>query len=662
MPDQYRVLLTGGGTGGHVYPCLAIYSYLKSHDLIEDAHYLGIRGRAEDKIIPRTGIPLSYIVSSPVAGGSPFQTLKALITIMRGTFQAFKHLRSFKPDLVIATGGYASAPVLFAAFLAKKLSGLKIIVEEQNLVPGLLNKVGSLLADVLLVNFKESIYFTWSKKAVYVGYPLREQYYSTAQDKKQSRKALGIPDDNFVILVTGGSLGARSINRVLVESLPELINFENLSIVHSVGMADTPEYNALEDTCNKLKEKLGENFDEERLVAYNKKNKVFYQAFPFIHRMFEYQKAADLIVSRAGAGALAEIAAVGVPSVIIPKRGLPGDHQELNAINMADRGCCSIIFEQSSGRNRADVVTLEEFLQQITSMITDQNKREDQAKNILKLHAGYTAQRIVSTIKNVLHEQPVNYIDEIIEPRFVKFQRLFDHLIVYLDEVKQQKDYDNPYLRFYSIKIQEYLNASDFLIINKGIKLIGPLQRIDLFDFIRDNFKKFKGFLRRNSLISLQKSDQYHPCFRELIEWGLSDSYYEVRREALVLARCFVENLKNSEYLHRVVRKLLHKRFVSFEVKAEAIKLAVLLYDQETFYTMVRPYLYSRNIRLREALLESIIIGLVKNRLTRDEPLKIFLKKMMITTSEFKPEFKIRENYLTVLRELEGTNNGYSHH
>ncbi|MBN2382236.1 UDP-N-acetylglucosamine--N-acetylmuramyl-(pentapeptide) pyrophosphoryl-undecaprenol N-acetylglucosamine transferase [bacterium] len=662
MSGQYRVLLTGGGTGGHVYPCISIFTYLNEHGLISESLYLGVQGRAEDQIVPRAGISLAHITSAPLASGSLFFRLQGMLSLIRGTIQSLRQIIRFKPDLVIATGGYVSAPVLLAAYLAKFFRTIKIVVEEQNLVPGLLNKVGSLLADVVLVTFKESVYFTWGKKAVNVGYPLREQYYTDRPDKASLRASLDIPIDKFVVLITGGSLGARSINRVVAESMPELASLEQLHIIHSIGMSETDEYHALAETCSLLEASMGARFDRDHLTATNDQGQIFYQAFPFIHRMFEYQIAADLIISRAGAGALAEIAAVGVASIIIPKRGLPGDHQELNAINMADRGCCSIIFEKRDRQSQRDCVPTGEFLELLRAMVTDRAKSQELAHNIQKMHARDAHHKIVDTIQKVLAGEAVNYIDEIIEPRFVKFQRQFDHLVAYLDQVRQDRDFDNPYLRYYSLKISDYLQSSDFLVVNKGIKLIGPLQREDLYEYLRDNFRNFKGFLRRNSLISLRKADFFSPIMRQLIDWGLADSYYEVRREAIALVYRFVEEYHNDPAMKTAVRGILKNTFESFEVKVEAIKLAVVLFEEGLFFELVQPFQGSRNIRLREALLESIIIGLVRQRLSRDERLKIFLKNTLITTSEFKPEFKIRENYLSVLKELEGVPNGNARH
>lgn len=658
MSKPYRVLLTGGGTGGHVYPCLSIYQLLKERHFVGEALFLGVKGRAEERIVPRYGIALDFITSSPVAGTSLGGLIRSVGPLLRGTVMAMRKILKFRPNLVIGTGGYVSAPVLFASFILKPFLPLTIVVEEQNLVPGLLNKLASLLADVVLVNFKKSVYFTWHKRAVFVGYPLRPEYKDLSFDRKTVKQSLGIPDDTVLILVTGGSLGARSLNRVVASSIDEIGRLGKIMIIHSIGLSDVENYHAVADTVALMKASLGERFDERNLTARNEDGRIFWQGFPFIHTMFDYQKAADLVISRAGAGTIAEIAATGTPAVLIPKRGLPGDHQELNAITIAERGGCEIIFERRDRQARLDYIDTAEFMEVFRALLDSPNRRESLGRQIREIHEHTTDELIYTTIDRITRKAPVNFIDEIIEPQFVQFQRSFDHLILYLDKVRRQNDLSNPYLRFYTRKIDEYLASKDFLVVNKGIKLIGALQRSDRYPWLIEHFDHLKGFLRRNALICLQKAAAWDPSFRSLLIRGLTDSYYEVRREAVNLFLRFPDSLKNDPQVKEMILARLKKPLECFEVKGEALKALIFLVDEPTFFRLTERFLVSRNVRYRESLLEAIKIGLVNHRIAFDDHVKIFLKRMMITTSEFKPEFKIRESYLTVLKELEGVSNG----
>ena len=154
-----RVLLTGGGTGGHVYPILAIHDLLTREMVIASTLYVGMRGRAEETIVPRFGIPLRFITTAPISGLSPWRLLPSLGKVLLGTLQALAILLRFRPHLVLAAGGYASAPVCFAAFLLRPLLRAPLVIHEQNVMPGLMNKLASLFADVVMVSFRETSFF-----------------------------------------------------------------------------------------------------------------------------------------------------------------------------------------------------------------------------------------------------------------------------------------------------------------------------------------------------------------------------------------------------------------------------------------------------------------------------------------------------------------------
>jgi UDP-N-acetylglucosamine--N-acetylmuramyl-(pentapeptide) pyrophosphoryl-undecaprenol N-acetylglucosamine transferase len=646
-----RIILTGGGTGGHVYPSLAIYNILKKKNYTSEVLYLGIKGRAEEIIVPKHKIKIEYIKSSPFAGGSFIGKIKSLFIIMQGVFISIKKILKFRPHIIVATGGYVSAPVVMAGFILKPFLKLKIIVEEQNLVPGMLNKAASLLSDIVLVNCRETAYFIWSNRCIHAGYPVRKEYVED-YDKKEIRKKLGIPNNKFMVLVTGGSLGARSINRLFGESLKDFSRWDNIFIVHSIGLAENDCYNAFEDTKNILKQNLKKQFNEEEFIAYNKKGKVFYKGYKFLHNIVDYQKAADMIVSRGGAGGIAEIAALSKPSVIIPKRGLPGDHQELNAINIGEKGGADIIFEKYDSEKKIDYIDKKEFIKVLKTMVADKNKIKRIVEEVSKFHKKDSEKIIYDSIYRCVEGEYLDFISEIIEPKFVKFQRQFDSLILYLDNLVKDKGADNLYYRFYNIKIDDYINSDNFLVVNKGIKLIGSLRREDLYPWINKNFDSFKGFLKRNSLIALKKSENYFPFFKKLIKKGLSDSYYEVRREAIKFYLKFHKEIGKERKIVKKIKQMISSRTESFEVKSQAIVASVIFLNETEFIEFNERFLYARNIRLREALLEAIEFGIKNGFLTDKKRVKTFVKKMLITTSEFKPEFRVRGKYMRVIREV----------
>lgn len=651
---QKRIILTGGGTGGHVFPCLAIYNILKHKNMVADALYLGIRGRAEEQIVPRAGLRLAFIKSSPMAGGSLLARLAGSLTILQGMCQAAVHLLRFRPQLVIGTGGYVSAPVVFAAFLLKPLLRLKIIIEEQNLVPGLLNKAASLVSDVMLVNYRETSFFVWSHRCVYAGYPVRKEYLETGVDRAAIRRRLGIPPEDCLVLVTGGSLGARSINQVIARAADRLSRIPGLFLVHSYGLATGGSYQAGEDTRAILGQQLGTRFDEPGFTARTPEGRVFYRGVPFLHDMADYQKAAGIIISRAGAGSLAEIAALGRASIIIPKRGLPGDHQELNAIAVGQAGGCEVLFERHNAGGADDVVDEDELVNLLDALRRDPDRRLRLENRSRELFWHDSHKTIYQTIHRVMEGLPVHYTETFSEPDMVRFQRQFDYLLIHLEkEIAGGQGQPGLYQRFFNGKIEEYLRSGDYLTVNKGIKLIGALRRHDLYPYLAGHFSGFKGYLRRNALAALLKSDEWHESFAGMIQQGLQDSYFEARTQAIALYRKFFPHLAGKPGLQRQILKLMRRRRESFEVKAEAIQAAVLFLEEREFLKNTRRFLCDRNVRLRQALLRALEWGLTHRKFTSSNGVTTHLKRMLVTTSEFQPEFRIRQDYAKVIQQFE---------
>ncbi|NOY24067.1 MAG: murein biosynthesis integral membrane protein MurJ [Acidobacteria bacterium] len=650
--EKMKVVLTGGGTGGHVYPSLSIYQILLDKNRIYQVRYWGIHGRAEEEIVPRTNIPLEFVPAAPIAGGSPAAKLRSAVTIFRGTMIAMGKLLRFRPHLVVAAGGYVSAPVVFGAYLLKPFLKLKIVIDEQNLVPGLLNKTASLMADAVLVNFRESAYFMWSNRCVYTGYPVRPDYLKPGKPKSDLRKELDIPENAFLVVVSGGSMGARAINCCMADAMDRLSEMDNLFIVHSIGMSQTSDYHALDDTVKRLAASMDELFDKTRIEAHRKDGTIFYRGSTYFHDIYRYQQAADLLICRAGAGALAEAMALAKPTLLIPKRGLPGDHQELNAISIAEQGAMDVLFEEADTKSNVDRIPIPLFLERIDQLMKNEEYRKTLGESAARLFFRHSADRIYATIDSVIKQKEIEGETQIVEPRFVQFQRTFDNLIRFLDHNASKKN--NLYVRFYNIKVHEYLASNQPLTVNKGIKLIGSLKRVDLYPFIYENFDDFHGFQKRNALAALTKADQFQVPFKNLVEKGLRDSYFETRREAVSLFNCFHTHLADDE-IHKMILNLLKKRIESFEVKAEAIGAAVRILDQNAFLKQMEPVLFARNIRYREALLDAIRDGLNLNRFENREIVRNFLKRMLITTSQFQPSFTVRQRFLTTIKKLEET-------
>ncbi len=642
---KIRVILTGGGTGGHVYPALSIYQILKSRKgrLIDDVLYVGVKGRAEGKIVPEYGIKLKYIKSS-----SP-DSIKSLISLSIGIIQSIFILIKFKPDLIIATGSYVSFPIIFSTFLLRPFLKTKLVVEEQNINPGMVNKVGSLIADLVFVNFKETAFSLFNNRVVHIGYPLRKEFYNKHDiDKQEFLKQNGVElNGKKLVLVFGGSLGARSINRAIVNSLEKLSD-KNIFILHAIGMYDSKEYNAFNDTRDLLEKGFGNNlnFNGERIEIKNKKGEMIYMGYKYIEDIFKWELISDLIVSRGGAGAISEISALKKPSIIVPKRGLPGDHQELNVIGIAEKGGCEVVFEKRDKKG-TDFIDIDEFSNLIIDLINDENKMKNLSENISKLFIIDSKQKIFDSIDKLMNSEKIEYMNfiNLKIPMFVKFQNMFDNLIYYLDKMRENGYTDNLYFRLYKNKIDEFFESKNYLIKNRGIKLIGALQVRDKFNLLIKDFKGFQGYLRRNILIAFGKADEYHKGFEKAIEMGLNDSYYEVRREAVNLYIKFYEKLKKKEFFKYRIKYFIESKYQSFEVKIVSFKALVLFEDEDNIYEFLSNYTNSRNIRLREGLLDAIVFGLELNKFKDRRKLIDFIRDILITTSDFEVIYRIKKKY-----------------
>ncbi len=334
---KLRIVFTGGGTGGHVYPNIAIYEALIKLTPSSDFLYIGTEKGAEKHILKNISRPIRF--KSVFSRGIPQKikspgTIISLIYMGIGSIKSFFILRKFKPDIVIGSGGYVSAPVLFAASLLK----IKILIHEQNAIPGRLNRFMARSASKVAVSFKSTLKFFSEKKGFYSGYPLRDMI--KLKDREEIKNKLGIPLKNKVVFFFGGSKGARTINNAVAELLPELLKIEDLTIILSTGRNNSNQYKAYEDTLKLIK---------ENKINIDKVNNLLLSEY--FNNIDEIYSVSDLVVSRAGAGSVEEISRLGIPVILIPKIDLPGDHQIINAKEIERSGGARIVYEDISLKN-----------------------------------------------------------------------------------------------------------------------------------------------------------------------------------------------------------------------------------------------------------------------------------------------------------------------
>lgn len=650
-----RILLTGGGTGGHVYPILAIHELLTRELSVSSTLYVGVRGRAEEKIVPRLGIPIEFIVAAPISGLSPWRLLPALGKILLGTLQALAIMLRFRPQLVLAAGGYASAPVCFAAFLLRPILRAPLVIHEQNVMPGLMNKLASLFAHVVMVSFQETSFFLWNNRCVYSGYPVRTEFLSPP-DRQACRRRLGVPSQDLVVLAYGGSLGSRSINRLMMGGLPDLgESSRSVTVIHAAGLGGG-EYPAWKETAALLRAACPPGVEPqqvgEELHVVLADGRAVYRLAPYLHNIAEQLAAADLVVCRAGAGTLAEITAMGRAAIVVPKRGLPGDHQEHNAIHLAEEGGCEVLFERQAA-DGVDFVEPEEFRALLAGLLADPARLDALENKAQGVFFRKFAERIVSTIRAVIAREAVPFMPDIVAPPMVRIHKQVDLLVDFL----RSQPPDSFYRRLYAIKMEEHLASRDWRVVNVGIKLAGALGRRDRAAELVRLFDSGNGFMRRNVLKALEHMGGDVPDVERLLTRAVNDSYFEVRAAAFPLAVVHAARVANDADLVERMRRAVVRRFQHFQVRMEGLRAMALLLPFGSYVRLAWRFRYTANVRVRRAILEGVQAALEAGRLAeRDLDLaERLLNDLLVTTSDFSPQFRIRERYVELYRRLEDT-------
>ena len=337
MIPEMRLVIAGGGTGGHLFPGVAIAEELRAREV--DAHitFVGTARGIEARVLPDLGWSLELIEVSGLKTVGLAGAIKGLFRLPRAWWQARALLKRLKPDAVIGVGGYASGPVVLAA----KLRGIPTAICEQNSIPGLTNKILGRLARRVFLSFEGSKKFFKAKKIVMAGNPVRRDLLA----RLAAAGARGA-DDRVHILVSGGSLGAVAVNELASQALISLAQDHRLAITHQTGEKD------LEVTQQRYRDAGVEA-----------------ECRAFIVDMAATYLAADLVIGRAGATTVAELAIAGKPAVFIPYPFAADNHQELNAQEMAAAGA-ALVFRQSE-------LTADKLASALRPLLDDPAKRAE---------------------------------------------------------------------------------------------------------------------------------------------------------------------------------------------------------------------------------------------------------------------------------------------
>lgn len=327
MPTRpLHILMAGGGTGGHVYPAIAIADAITT--LRPDARvvFAGTEDRLEARAVPAAGYALHPITAQGVRRSLSAKNLMTPVRMLRGLLQSWRLVGAIEPDVAVGTGGYVAGPVLLAAWLR----GRPLLIQEQNAYAGVTNRVLSHLADRIHLAFPEAKEWVPAQRAVVSGNPTRLALREA--DAGEARSALHLPADGRVVLVMGGSLGSEALNTAIENNLSSLLAAEDVYVVWQTGLQ---YYDAIEDRVD--------DHPRLRIVEY-------------IDRMDRAYAAADVVVCRAGALTCSELLVTRTPAVLVPSPNVVADHQTRNAGSMERAGAARLLPENELDEHVADLV------------------------------------------------------------------------------------------------------------------------------------------------------------------------------------------------------------------------------------------------------------------------------------------------------------------
>lgn len=358
-----RVILSGGGTGGHIYPAVTIAKTIAGLEK-SDILFVGTKQGLEADLIPKEGFDFATIDVRGLERRLSWANAVTLYKTLGSLWHSRRIIKQFKPDIVIGTGGYVCGPVLLAASLA----GIPTIIQEQNVIPGITNKILARFVDKIAVGYAEAgRYFAKPGKVVVTGNPVRSEVMTANREEGISQ--LGLDPSKLTLLAAGGSRGARSINTAMITVHKHFAGRPDIQILHVTGQS---EYNSL----------VG-NFKQQSIDISNIGNIIIK---PYLYNMPYALAAADIAVFRAGAIGLAELTARGIPSILIPYPYAAENHQEFNARVLEKHGAAAVIGDSE--------LTGELLVETIEKMVNNRAKLIEMAKASLELGRPQAAEAI----------------------------------------------------------------------------------------------------------------------------------------------------------------------------------------------------------------------------------------------------------------------------
>ena len=368
--NNKHYLVSGGGTGGHIFPALSIANEIRRRYPEAEILFVGAEGRMEMERVPAAGYEIKGL---PVCGFDRkhlLRNVKVLFKLWKSIRLAKKILKDFKPDIAIGVGGYASGPMLKAA----QKKGIPTLLQEQNSYAGVTNKLLAKNAKCICVAYEGMERFFPEDKIVLTGNPVRRNLLECNATQEEARKAMGIDPEKATILIIGGSLGARTVNESIIGGLEKLgAAADDVQVVWQTG-------------------KFYDQQCKEALAKSGVKNVI---QMPFISNMDMAYRAADLVISRAGASSISELQLLGKPSILVPSPNVAEDHQTKNALALANRDAAIMV---------TDAEAPEKLVDAMLATVNDEDKLYSLSANVLRMALLNSAERIVDEVEKIINE------------------------------------------------------------------------------------------------------------------------------------------------------------------------------------------------------------------------------------------------------------------
>lgn len=361
--SNYKIILSGGGTGGHIYPAISIANELKNRFPNAEFLFVGANNKMEMEKVPQAGYKIEGLWISGIQRRLTAKNLSFPFKLISSLLKSRKILNSFKPDVAIGTGGFASGPLLKMA----GTKGIPSLIQEQNSYPGITNKILSKKANKICVAYDGLERFFPAGKIIKTGNPVRQDLLSIDNKSIEAKDFFNLRHNKITLLVLGGSLGARRINQ-LIENKIEFFQTQNVQIIWQCGKLYYQEYK-----------------------QYNELDHV--QVHAFLNKMDMAYGAADIVISRAGAGSVSELCIVGKPVIFIPSPNVAEDHQTKNAKAIVEKNGAILIREND--------LTVD-FENNFSQLVASKEKQTELGENIKKLALVNATKEIVNEVEKLL--------------------------------------------------------------------------------------------------------------------------------------------------------------------------------------------------------------------------------------------------------------------